>query len=338
MNCLSKALVVGCLISLVDPVYGITVKYPSVGALIVNADVIAAGRFSVKGDDVFLRIEERIAGGNKLSCTERVVSDGRIPFFDFRSYAQSLNGSKCIVVGRKEPSGIVISYGAYSIWPFGVSACDGLKDFSLCREVVGLLLQYKKNHKNRNVDFVRMLMKDVDRQSGRIAVTSYLSEDVDAWRENHSMRNDVGCIVGWHLSDMNDFDNAGRTFFYSGMPSLPIAIALKYLYADYLQNGDFQSKKRLFLYLRTHGFKSLEDLTAGKVKSFAKEWLMSDMTRCMKLLDSEDDFIRSCASPILSAISSIPQPRVANRGEEKEFWDNEIKIMKNDAVEKRKFP
>lgn len=57
-------------------------------------------------------------------------------------------------------------------------------------------------------------------------------------------------------------------------------------------------------------------------------YLVSDMLRAIKLLDSDDSFIRTFAPLVLSLISGIPQPEKMDEGDVKNFWANELEKMK----------
>lgn len=57
-------------------------------------------------------------------------------------------------------------------------------------------------------------------------------------------------------------------------------------------------------------------------------YLVSDMLRAIKLLDSDDSSIRTFAPLVLSSISGIPQPAKMDEGDVKNFWANELEKMK----------
>lgn len=327
----AKAIILIAVFAIAIDVLGMSIKVPSIGAVVVGAGTIVIGTFVVKGEQVLVKVEDCLVGRVPESQEVGVCAPRRQLFFSLPRYVQSLKGGRCIVFGERVGDIVELPCGAYSIWPYGVSSREGLGDFKKCQEVVRLLLKYKGVSESNRTHLVSLLVDDLETESGRVAVTSFLAEDVVVWRDNNSLRKDVGCVVGWALSRSGHYDEAGRQYFLSGMPSVPAAIALRYLHDDYLSA---RGKSRdlagncLRSYLRSHGGGDCAVITRTLIDACAEQWLVSDMSRVIKLLDSDDISIRAFAPLVLSSISGIRPPAKMREEDMKNFWANELEGIK----------
>ena len=323
-------IVVAVFVKAID-VLGMSIRVPSIGAAVVGAEIIVIGTFIVKGEQVLVKAEDCLVGRVPESREVDVCVPRRQLFFSLPRHVQSLNGERCIVLGKRVGDVVELPYGAYSIWPSGVSSREEMGDFRKCLDVVRMLLKYKGVSGSNRTHLVSLLVDDLDTEAGRVAVTSYLAEDVVVWRDDNSLRKDFGCVVGWALLHRGRYDEAGRQYFFSGMPSVPVAIALRYFYGDYLaakgKSRDL-AENCLRSYLRSHGCGDCADITREFIEDCAEQWLVSDMLRAIKLLDSDDSSIRTFAPLVLSSISGIPQPAKMDEGDVKNFWANELEKMK----------
>lgn len=307
----------------------LTLRVPSLGAQVVDADAILVGVVSGAGTNAVFKVEENICAEKEIGSSIGIVSFGITPFISFSEVAGSLRNRRCIVLARKTKGGISLPHGVWSTLPRSGDGDQTHGDIRTWKMVIGCLLKYKALMTNQDEGLVATMLNDIVTSSGRMAVTAFLADDVNMWRGKDALRRDVGCVIGTQLQRMNIFDDASVRFFCTGMRSLPSSIRIPFLYEASMGEGECSLLSRETLMTLLGASKErYEDVSREMIDSYMRRSANFDMRKVLHLLRSNQSEFRECATIILSRASRRECPKFKTVDEQVQYWNGIMEEMK----------
>lgn len=331
MNMIANCIFLASIVT-VSTVHGLTLAVPSIGAQVADSEVIVIGSFSGNDADAIFVADECLYGQVSPGGRIKIVPSGKNTFFDLGFVVGSLQGKQCLLIGDKCNEGLLLPYDAGSIWPFSGHSYKGLVDVKRCKEVVNLLLKYKRLAASSESELLQSLLADLRCVLGRMAATAFMEEDVQVWKNKEELRQEIGILLGEKLSRLNIVDEATVRFFYTGMPSIPSSISMRYLYRVYSKGEECRdlSKMALESYVKAHGYSSGQSISSELIESIVKRHIVSDMEKCSTLLRSEHKEIRICVPKLFALICQQQRPKGISFDEEIAYWLRVLEGLKND--------
>ena len=306
-------------------------RVPSLGARVIASDVIMIGSFPQNETNEVMLVEDVVCGEGVENgdAAIKVVFCRGSPFPSVPDICRTLQGKKCLVMGKLDQGRIYLQHGLSSVLPI----CNGtrrLNDICDRRTVVENLLKYKQKFiKGPDADdLINSLLQDLNSATGRISVFAFLSEDVGLWKGKDDLRSDIGCVVGAQLFKLKAFDDESIRFVSTGMPSISLSLKLRYLHTASLNgHGSLDlCEKMLLSLLKTIGHGS-GDSSFSVIDNSVKRCMAGDMRKGMRILQSGSGVVRRCASEMLSLISGRSNPETANHEDEVSYWSRIIEEL-----------
>ena len=301
--------------------FGESFRFPSPGALVVGADSVLSGRLAEDKSGVFMR------SGSDGQDEVRVRAVPRSIFFDLRRLVRTLGGANCIVIGKKDESGILLEWGDYSVWPRGiVGAYPNLDTVEKCSAVIDNLLFYKRLSANDETQFCKVLIAD-SKTSGRdLAVILFLASDVPCWKGRKQLWRDVVCAVGMQMLKNPAFEGARVDYAIAFSSFLPPSVSIPKLLDEARKGGTRgeKAKRAVLAMLRVRCLLGHRDYSIDDINEIFKvnlsELTRNDAKRWVTLFDSSNQELREKAPLVFSMILNLPRPVGLTTEEERRHW------------------
>lgn len=316
MNMLLKFSIIFMFFQLAMQAHALQFTVPSLGAKVIDADIVAVGTFICKNTNVLFRVEKSICGSLGPGCEMVVVASGKNPLFDLSRMAEMIGEEPRLILGDRIQQGVRLTGDASSVLPCDSSRKAKIGNLEQSVEAIRLLLGYKALFAEDESELASKLLHDVSNPIGRAAVTAFLAQDVRCWKGNERKREEFGCIIAFRFLQIDAIEEASVWNFYMGMPSIPASIQLRYLAKVYFKSAEGRrlARKALMNKLRLHGYRPDTEITMEMIDYYMAKAAEYDKKWCSRMLDSDNSVIKNMASDILSLISHNSQANSCGKG------------------------
>ena len=123
--------------------YALLFTVPSLGAKVVDADIVAVGTFICKNTNVLFRVEKSICGSLGPGYEMVVVAFGKNPLFDLSRMAEMIGEEPRLILGDRIQQGVRLTGDASSVLPCDSSRKAKIGNLEQSVEAIRLLLGYK---------------------------------------------------------------------------------------------------------------------------------------------------------------------------------------------------
>ncbi len=301
--------------------FGESFRFPSPGALVVGADSVLSGRLAEDKSGVFMEI------GSERQDEVRVRAIPRGIFFDLRRLVRAIDGADCIVIGKREGSGILLEWGDYSIWPRGISGVrPNLNTVEKCSKVIDNLLFYKRLSANDETQLCKVLLADSMTPGRDLAAVLFLASDVPCWQGRKQLWRDVVCVVGMQMLKRPTFDGTSVGYVMAFSSFLPLSVSIPKLLDEARKGGTRgeKAKRAVLAMLRVRCLLGHRDYPVDDIDEIFKENLpaltRNDAKRWVALFDSSNQELREKAPLVFSMILNLPRPVGLTAEEERRHW------------------
>ena len=318
-----------------------TTVFPSPAQMIVQSDFIAEGRLAVRGDTVWLEIEETIKGSVGSRTELELISEHSN--FDF-SLSQLVGGrgsDTVMVLGRlgDRAETLILPWLGASIWPREASSVvSGPATLKNARALVTVSARLETAANRGPEQLLSELVKGLEDVDRRIVVLSFLETQLDEFLKEREQRRALSLVIGAQLLELRPMDAETVNSVARVSPMLPPSVALDYLMeAARLDNPRIarsayaraRSVLRARRLIEQSEAREIEDLTSMEaiVARELPSLRVEDAREALLLFDSTKPEVRARASDAVAAILGERRPHAAasNPESERAFWATKIR-------------